>query len=172
MYSTYQIAKKINGNKLYRVMAGSLWLTNNSARLVPLNACLSYYWRWKCRGLFSIKCRRCLDLYCRFFAGRIIALGVGNLQRAVSEAVLVETAEPINCDTESGALFLFAASLVRISFDISLELKTGRLNFDRGTTLKKLNWKEIDMNSYVQQELTTRQYLKSGKFFFSSKNFW
>jgi hypothetical protein len=35
-------------------------------------------------------------------AGRIIALGVGNLQRADSEAVLVETAEPIHCDTESG----------------------------------------------------------------------
>ena len=39
-------------------------------------------------------------------SGRIIAVGVGgNLQRADSEAVLVETAEPINCDTESGWLF-------------------------------------------------------------------
>jgi hypothetical protein len=38
-------------------------------------------------------------------AGRIIAVGVGgNLQRADSEAVLVETAEPINCDTESGRI--------------------------------------------------------------------
>ncbi len=37
--------------------------------------------------------------------GRIIAVGVGgNLQRADSEAVLVETAEPINCDTESGRI--------------------------------------------------------------------
>ena len=41
-------------------------------------------------------------LKCRLFTGRIIALGVGNLQRADSEAVLVETAEPIHCDTESG----------------------------------------------------------------------
>lgn len=103
-------------------------------------------------------------------SGRVLALGVGNLHRADSEAVLVEAAEPINVDSASeiyspgselslgeSALFHSENGTLRSMYGESLYVD------NENERVRSSHEEAVNLNVIVVQDRGERQHRHSGQ---------